>query len=404
MLRCGLLGQKLGHSYSPMIHGMLGDYEYSLYEKGGQDVEDFIKSGSWDCLNVTIPYKKTVFPYMKYVSETAKACGSINTVVRRPDGLYGYNTDVAGFIYALKRLPADPSGVKTLVLGSGGASAAVCAALDSLGAGYTVISRSGENNYGNISRHRDARLIVNATPVGMFPGNGQSPIDLSVFSRCEGVIDLIYNPARTALLMSAEKLGIPYVNGLPMLCAQAKYSSEIFTGKTIPDTKIELVESAVSSRQMNIVLIGMPGSGKTTLGRLISERTGRPFYDADLELEKETGISIPDFFEKYGEDSFRDAESRVLERLGKLSGSVISTGGGCVIRESNYACLHQNSNIVWIKRDLNALPVEGRPLSKKSGIAALYEKRSPLYSAFSDLILENNGTPGEALDLMGGLL
>ena len=390
-MRCGLLGRKLGHSYSPMLHALLGDYEYLLYEREPDQVGDFLLHGDWDALNVTIPYKKTVVPYMSELSEAAAALQSVNTILRRADGsLYGDNTDVYGFSYMLRRSGARPDGKKALVLGSGGASVTVCQVLRKLGAQVVVVSRSGEDNYENLSRHRDARLIVNATPVGMYPQNGSAPLSLRGFPACESVLDLIYNPDRTALLLEAEELGIPHANGLSMLAAQAKRGSELFTGRTLDDGEIERAISALQRSLQNIVLIGMPGCGKSTVARRLSEALNRPVYETDRMIEERAGMSIPKIFETQGEDAFRALETEVLRDVGKLSGAILSTGGGCVTRAENYAPLHQNGRIVWLRRPLAALPTEGRPLSQKHSPEQLYEARRALYERFADVQVEND--------------
>lgn len=394
---CGLLGRKLGHSYSPAIHHLMADYEYELYEREPEDVEEFIRHGRWDALNVTIPYKKTVFPLCDEVSETAQRMGSVNTLVRRADGtIYGDSTDPFGFEYLLRRHGFDPAGKKALILGSGGASASVYEVLERLGAQIVVISRTGENNYENIDRHADAELIVNATPVGMYPHNGVSPVELSMFPKCRLAADLIYNPARTAFLLQAEGLGIPAANGLDMLVAQAKRSCELFTGTALSDEVIERIVDRLSHDMRNIVLIGMPGCGKTTLSRLLGERTGREVADIDQLIAQRAGCTIPEIFARGGETEFRQLETAVLSDMGKLSGMILSTGGGCVTRPENYALLHQNSLIVWIERDVSRLPREGRPLSQ-GDLSAMYEKRRPLYAAFADAVIDNNGSVQDTL-------
>lgn len=388
---CGLLGRKLGHSYSPAIHHLMADYAYELYEREPEDVADFIKNGRWDGLNVTIPYKKTVFPLCDEVSETARRMGSVNTLVRRADGtIYGDSTDPFGFEYLLRRHGFDPAGKKALILGSGGASASVLEVLDRLGAHSVVISRSGEDNYQNLERHSDAALIVNATPVGMYPHNGESPVDLSLFPQCRAAADLIYNPARTAFLLQAEQLGIPAANGLTMLVAQAKRSCEQFTGQALEDDVIERVTERLSRDMRSVALIGMPGCGKTTVAQRLSQRTGRPVVDVDALIAERAGCSIPDIFAREGEEGFRRRETAVLDEVGRQSGAIISTGGGCITRPENYALLHQNSLIVWIQRDLGKLAREGRPLSQ-GNLQAMYEARAPLYAAFADIQADNNG-------------
>ena len=399
MLKCGLLGRKLGHSYSPAIHGMLSDYSYELFEREPEQLEDFLLHGDWNGINVTIPYKKTVLPYCRELSPLAKEIGSVNTIVRRPDGsLFGDNTDAYGFESLVKKSGIDVRGKKALVLGSGGASVTVVAVLKRLGAGsVTVISRSGEDNYDNIQKHADAKIIVNTTPVGMFPNNGQSAVDLGTFPACEGVLDVVYNPARTALLLQAEQRGIPHAGGLYMLVAQAKRSSEIFTGSSIPDSEIERIEKVLSAQMQNIILIGMPSSGKSTIAAALGEKLGRPVYEADALIEEEAGMDIPAIFASHGEDYFRQLETQVLRKLGAMSGAIISTGGGCVTREENYEPLHQNGRMVWLLRDTDKLDKTGRPISLRSDLNELYARREPMYARFADLKADNNGSIEDTL-------
>ena len=394
MLKCGLLGRKLGHSYSPAIHGMLADYGYRLFEREPEELGDFLLHGDWDGINVTIPYKKSVLPYCRELSSLAKEIGSVNTIVRRPDGsLFGDNTDAYGFESLVKKSGIDVRGKKALVLGSGGASVTVVAVLKRLGAGsVTVISRSGEDNYDNIQKHADARIIVNTTPLGMYPNNGQAAVDLDTFPDCEGVQDVVYNPARTALLLQAESRGIPHAGGLYMLVAQAKRSCEIFTGKAIDDGEIERIEKILSARMQNIILIGMPSSGKSTVAAALGKLLDRPVYEADALIEEEAGTDIPAIFAAHGEDYFRSLETKVLNRLGAMSGAVISTGGGCVTREENYGALHQNGRMIWLLRDTGKLDKTGRPISLKSDLNELYARREPMYARFADLKADNNGS------------
>lgn len=394
MLKCGLLGRKLGHSYSPAIHGMLSDYSYELFEREPEQLEDFLLHGDWNGINVTIPYKKSVLPYCRELSPLAKEIGSVNTIVRRPDGsLFGDNTDAYGFESLVKKSGIDVRGKKALVLGSGGASVTVVAMLKRLGAGsVTVISRSGEDNYDNLQKHADARIIVNTTPLGMYPNNGQAAVDLKTFPDCEGVLDAVYNPARTALLLQAERLGIPCAGGLYMLVAQAKRACEIFTGSSIPDSEPVRIEKAMSARMQNIILIGMPSSGKSTIAAALGEKLGRPVYEADALIEEEAGMDIPAIFASHGEDYFRQLETQVLRKLGAMSGAIISTGGGCVTREENYEPLHQNGRMVWLLRDTDKLDKTGRPISLRSDLNELYARREPMYARFADLKADNNGS------------
>ena len=395
-MQCGLLGRKLGHSYSPQIHNLLGDYSYVLFEKEPEELENFLKNGDFSGLNVTIPYKKEVIPYLSELSPTAKKMGCVNTVLRRSDGtLYGHNTDYFGFTSLVRHAGLSVTGKKVLVLGSGGASNTAVAALKDLGSNPVVISRSGENNYGNLHLHRDAAAIVNATPVGMYPNTGVSPIDLALFPHLEGVLDVIYNPARTQLLLDAEKLGIPRENGLWMLVAQAKEAAEVFTGGKISDEVIEKIYRELSHQMKNIVLIGMPGCGKSTIGTLLAEKLGRTLADADEKIISLAGKSIPDIFAQDGEPTFRDWETQALAELGKQSGLVIATGGGCVTQKRNYPLLHQNGYLVWLERDCSVLPTDGRPLSQANDLGKMYAARKPLYEAFADIRVENAGTPAE---------
>ena len=395
-MKCGLLGRKLGHSYSPQIHNLLGDYSYILFEKEPEELENFLRNGDFSGLNVTIPYKKEVIPYLSELSPTAQKMGCVNTVLRRSDGtLYGHNTDYFGFTSLVRHAGLSVAGKKVLVLGSGGASNTAVAALKDLGASPVVISRSGENNYGNLHLHRDAAAIVNATPVGMYPNTGVSPIDLKLFPHLEGVLDVIYNPARTQLLLDAEKLGIPRENGLWMLVAQAKEAAEVFAGGKISDEVIEKIYRELSHQMKNIVLIGMPGCGKTTIGALLAEKLGRTLADADEKIISLAGKSIPDIFAQDGEPTFRDWETKALTELGKQSGLVIATGGGCVTQKCNYPLLHQNGYLVWLERDCRVLPTDGRPLSQANDLGKMYAARKPLYEAFADIQVENAGTPEE---------
>ena len=397
-MQCGLLGRKLGHSYSPQIHNLLGDYSYVLFEKEPEELENFLKNGDFSGLNVTIPYKKEVIPYLSELSTTAQKMGCVNTVLRRSDGtLYGHNTDYFGFTSLVRHAGLSVAGKKVLVLGSGGASNTAVAALKDLGAIPVVISRSGENNYQNLHRHTDAAAIVNTTPVGMYPNTGVSPIDLALFPHLEGVLDVIYNPARTQLLLDAEKLGIPRENGLWMLVAQAKEAAEVFTGGKISDEVIEKIYRRLSHQMKNIVLIGMPGCGKSTIGTLLAEKLGRTLADADEKIISLAGKSIPDIFAQDGEPTFRDWETKALTELGKQSGLVIATGGGCVTKKRNYPLLHQNGYLVWLERDCSVLPTDGRPLSQANDLGKMYAARKPLYEAFADIRVENTGTPAETV-------
>ena len=392
--RCGLIGEKLGHSFSPAIHGKLADYEYKLYELSPEQVGPFLEKKEYDGLNVTIPYKKTVIPYCDELTEAAKSIGSVNTIVKRPDGtLLGHNTDYDGFMWLLKNAGAEVKGKKALVLGTGGASVTVQAALRDLGAAQVVVvSRSGEDNYENIARHSDAKILVNATPVGMYPKTSVSPVDLDVFTALEGVFDVVYNPAKTQLLLEAEKRGIPCANGLGMLVAQAKAACERFTGQPIADEKVYTIKAEMERNTRNVMLIGMPGSGKSTVGAALAESLGRKLVDVDERIVELAGCSIPEIFLKDGEEGFRQIEHQALCEVSKESGLVIATGGGVVTRRENLDPMRQNSLIVWLLRDLSLLPKDGRPLSQANSLTEMFKVREPLYRAAADCIAENNSS------------
>lgn len=398
MMKSGLLGRKLGHSYSPQIHEYLGSYSYDLFEREPNEIEDFLRNGDFTGINVTIPYKKDVIPFLDELSPTAVKMGSVNTVVRRKDGsLFGHNTDYFGFTSMVHRSGIQVAGKKVLVLGSGGTSNTAVKALEDLGAQVIIVSRSGENNYDNLHVHQDAAVIVNTTPVGMYPNTGVSPVDLSCFPTLEGVLDVIYNPAKTQLLLDAEKLGLPHENGLWMLVAQAKEAAEYFGGSPLPDSIIEIVYNKMSAKMKNIILVGMPGSGKSTIAALLAEQLGRSIIDADQKVIELAGKSIPDIFAEDGEVIFRQWETQALSDLGKKSQLIIATGGGCVTQQRNYPLLHQNGMIFWLQRELDLLPTDGRPLSQIQKLSDMYAMRKPMYEAFSDYQIDNNGTCQESI-------
>ena len=388
-MNCGLLGRKLGHSYSPQIHAFLGDYRYSLFEKEPEEVEAFLKSGDFTGLNVTIPYKKDVIPYLDELSPEAQRLGAVNTIVRRPNGsLIGHNTDYFGFRYLVRDSGLQVMGKKVLVLGSGGASNTAAAVLRELGANVVIISRTGENNYENLDLHADAAVIVNTTPVGMYPDTGRSPLSLDGFPALEGVLDVVYNPARTRILLDAERRGLVAVNGLEMLVAQAKQSAEWFTGTKIDDAVIARIHHALRLQMENIFLIGMPGCGKTTVGQQLAQRLNKKFVDADEELEKRAGRPITEIIPRDGEAAFRALETETLEALGKQSGLVIATGGGAVVAEENRKLLRNSGFVIFLDRDIRDIALcvgnRERPLLRTHTLAQLAEQRRGWYLDCAD--------------------
>lgn len=395
MKKYGLIGKTLVHSFSPEVHKRLGDYDYGLYNcETSADIEKLLKDESFGGFNVTIPYKKTLMEFCDRIDADAEAIGAVNTVIRQEDGtIAGYNTDYFGFEYMLKSANIKPKGKKVLVLGKGGASQAVQAVLDKAHARETIII--SRNNLEEIRNHFDSEIIINATPVGMYPANGESLVNLDDFKNCCGIVDLVYNPHRTKLIMDGELRSIPVVGGLVMLVAQAVKASELFTGTkfTAPggvDDKIQEITEEIWKETQNIIYIGMPGSGKTTLGKKKAEELGRKFIDIDQLIEEEVGMTIPQFFDKVGEKRFREIETEILRRVSKEHSLVIATGGGVVKKKINYQIIRQNGHVVWIKRDIDKLATGGRPLSLATPLEELYEERKGAYEFWSDSWEENN--------------
>lgn len=391
MSKFGLIGAHLKHSYSKEIHAKFGDYQYDMIEVKPDALKALIESDDYGGFNVTIPYKKTVKALCDELSDEALRIGSVNTIVKEFGKVKGYNTDYFGFNYMLDRNKIEIEGKKCLVLGNGGASAMVQTALrDRKASEVVVISRKGEDNYRNLSKHYDAEIIVNATPVGMYPDNGRSLVDISKFPNLSGAVDLIYNPNKTKFILDADMHGIPCCGGLSMLVAQAKQSSELFQKKEIDDEEIESVIFDLRTDMLNTVLIGMPGAGKTYLGRKIAERDHRKFIDLDDLIVEHEGMSIPDIFDEKGEDYFRNLETELLRETSKQTGIVLACGGGIVKRKANYPLLKQNGRIIWVKRDLNKLETKGRPLSRTTPLQQLYDERKEAYEAWSDYFIDNN--------------
>ncbi|MBR3686726.1 MAG: hypothetical protein IKL66_04500 [Clostridia bacterium] len=396
-MRCGLIGEKLSHSFSPQIHGELADYSYELFEMSESEVEGFLESDRYDCINVTIPYKKTVIPYLDEISDEAKRIGSVNTVVKTENGKKcGYNTDYYGFKYAVDQSGIEIKDKNVLILGTGGASLTAKTVSEDLGAKkITFVSRSGEINYQNVyEKCPDTDVVINCTPVGMYPkSNGESPVTLEKFKRCQGVLDMIFNPAKTKLLLDAERLGIPFANGLSMLVAQAKKACEFFLGEKIADSEIGRINALIANQTGNIILVGMPGSGKTTVGKLLAEMTGRKFIDTDEMITSSKGRSPSEIITADGEKIFRQIEHKEVKNAGKMSGMIISTGGGVVTRRENFDPLRQNGKIFFIHRSIDKLPTADRPLSQQNKLDEMYRARLPLYREICNFEVSNDATP-----------
>lgn len=387
-MRYGLLGEKLGHSHSPVIYSELGIDDYRLFEVPPDGLEPFLRGGGLAGLNVTIPYKKRVLPFCDTLTETARRLGNVNLLLFDGEGkIHGDNTDYGGFLYLLRRAGIDPAGKKVLVLGSGGAARTVTLACFDSGAGEVVqVSRSGPDNYGNIHRHADARILVNATPVGMHPLADEAPLGLGGFKALGAVVDLIYNPLRTGLLQEARRRGIPCSCGLPMLVEQGRIAAGTFLGRDIPPEKSEEIHAALLRAVENIVLVGMPGSGKTSVAERVARETGRKRLDTDEMVRELTGRDPADLIERDGEGAFRRVEEEVIRKASGESGSVIATGGGAVLSGTNRAALRRNGRVYWLDRPLADLPLEGRPLSKD--LDRLYEERRPLYGEAADVRID----------------
>lgn len=393
----GLIGEKLGHSYSPMIHARLADYRYELVEIAPDALDGFLRARNFRGLNVTIPYKRAVVPYCAELSDAAREVGCVNALVVRPDGsLYGHNTDIGGFIHMLRGAGIDPRGRKAAVLGGGGTSLTARAALRRLGAReIVVVSRKGPVDYAALyARHADAEILVNATPVGMYPNNGVSPVDLGRLPNLTGVADVVYNPEKTALVLDAQARGVAAVSGLPMLVAQAREAAELFAGRPIAESADAGILREIRARTLNLVLVGMPGCGKSSLGEAVARAMGRPFVDLDAEIAARAGMPVPEIFARFGEARFREMEAEALAEVCREGGRVIATGGGSILREENVRAMRQNGRVCFIRRALDALPREGRPLSSASGdaVARLWAERRERYFAAADFSIDNDST------------
>lgn len=397
----GLIGAKLGHSYSPAIHARLGGYDYRLYERTEKAFVDLMASRQFKGLNVTIPYKVVAYNHCDALSDTAREVGCVNTLVVRPDGtLYGHNTDIGGFMALARRAGVRIEGRKCAILGSGGASLTARAACRRFGArAIVVVSRQGPVNYTALYRdHADTEVLINATPVGMYPGNGQSPADLSKLPNLTGVLDVIYNPDSTALILDAQARGIPCAGGLYMLVGQAREAAELFTGHPIPDDVTDAIYADLRAQALNLILIGMPGSGKSSIGRMLARQMDREFVDCDAEIVRRAGTTIPDIFASRGEKAFRDMESEVVSEVCREKSRVIATGGGAVLRMENVRAMRQNGVVIMVERAIDDLPMNGRPLSSgRQALREMWEIRRPLYLAAADAVIDNTTTHDAAV-------
>lgn len=423
----GLIGKTLVHSYSKEIHEALGRYQYQLFSLAEDEMPDFINARDFRGLNVTIPYKKDVIPLCDAVTDLARGIGAVNTLfwknasgtgssesISQEDKiLVGHNTDYEGFLYAASRAGIDFEGKGVLILGTGGTSLmARRAAADQNAAKIYIASRHPETDPPSGSEIQDAGIlstvsydqlpeiansidvIVNTTPVGTFPNNMQQVIRLKDFPGCQAVIDVIYNPFKTALLLEAEKLGLKYTNGLPMLVAQATAAAGYFLGTPGAFQKEnQRIIKSMKQQMGNIVLIGMPGTGKSLIGKFLAELTGKTLQDTDAKIEEEAKMTIPEIFEKEGEAGFRDRESAICKKLGKERNLIIATGGGAILRPENVDALRQNGTLVHITRSIDKLPTRGRPLSKNiETLKKMEAQRMPLYKAAADITFRNNYT------------
>ena len=396
----GCIGEHLPHSFSREIHGEIGSYAYDLKELTPEELPGFMTARGFMGINVTIPYKQAVIPFLDEIDETARAIGAVNTVVNRDGKLYGYNTDLYGLTRLIRRIGLDLSGKKVWVLGTGGTSRTASYAAEKLGARvvYRVsrTSREGSLSYEEVLQdHTDAEIILNTTPCGMFPKPAEQPLSLEPFTRLEGVADAIYNPLRSRLVLDARSRGIPAEGGLYMLVAQAVRASELFLDTSYPEDLTDRIYNAILRRKENLVLIGMPGSGKSAVGKILTETTGKPLADTDLLIVEKAGKPISEIFREDGEPAFRDLESEIIRELSLQGGQVISTGGGAVLRPENVTLLRQNGRLFWLDRDPDSLiPTDDRPLADTSEkMKRLYQEREPVYRASADVIIPVFGTP-----------
>ena len=400
-MKYGLIGEKLGHSFSKVIHERLG-YDYELVEIAPDKLDAFMKEKNFLGINVTIPYKEKIIPYLDEIDENAKEIGAVNTIVNRDGRLYGYNTDFYGMQMLFSHAGIDPSLKKVAILGSGGTAKTANAVLKSLGAGEIInISRSGKISYTDLyNNHSDTEIIVNTTPVGMYPKIFDRVVDINKFYGLSGVIDAVYNPLNTTIVNEARKKGIAAESGLYMLVGQAIRASELFLGIKYPSYMIDVIYEGIYTEKENIVLIGMPSSGKSTVGKILAEKLGSRFVDTDELITDRIKMPIAEFFALYGEEEFRRIESEVIRDLAGENGLVIATGGGAILKEENVFNLRYNGKILFIDRPPELLiPTDSRPLSNsRATLENLYNKRYPIYCDACDARIKASGTPTEVAE------
>lgn len=392
-MKFGLLGRTLGHSFSPRIHNALGNTNYELFEREPSQLQEFFANPELQGINITFPYKVNALEACDVVDPRAERIGCVNTMVRKDGKWHGYNTDYDGFVFTLKHAGIDVSGKECIILGDGASSATVHVALEDLGAkSITHLSRKTAPLYTDAPNYYEtAQIIINCTPIGMYPHNPASLIDIMQFSKLEGVVDLIYNPHRTVLLLQAEMMDIPHCDGLPFLVAQGVEAANHFQGESFGTKEIEQILQDMRREKENIILIGMPGVGKTTVGKAIGKEMGRTCIDVDQELAKEIG-DISTYITEQGEAAFREKEADMIAKLGTETGLVISTGGGCVTVPKNYAHLRQNGRIYQLTQPVEKLSTSGRVLSGGGieRLRELEETRTPMYESFAQCIVEHN--------------
>lgn len=399
-MKFGLLGRTLGHSFSPRIHSALGNTNYELFEREPSQLQEFFADPELQGINITIPYKVNALEACDVVDPRAERIGCVNTMVRKDGKWHGYNTDYDGFVFTLQHAGIDVSGKECIILGDGASSATVHVALEDLGAKNIVhLSRKTAPFYGDAPNYYEtAQIIINCTPIGMYPHNPANLIDITQFSKLEGVVDLIYNPRRTILLLQAEMMEIPHCDGLPFLVAQGVEAANHFQGESFGTKEIEQILRDMRREKENIILIGMPGVGKTTVGKALGEEMGRTCVDVDHELEKEIG-DISTYITEQGEPAFREKEAEVIAKFGTQTGLIISTGGGCVTVPKNFAHLRQNGRIYQLTQPVENLSTSGRVLSS-GGIKRLREleaTRTPMYESFAQCIVEHNRNAPETV-------